>query len=364
MIFLTSENLKYMAPSSFPTRACTSAQSARRTQPQTTQVVCEACAAGKTTDGRTGQVECVCDIGTEPGADGLCQTCRAGRFKATSTDKYANRACVNCSSCGAGQQVATECNSTHNVTCRACQANSWSYAGRTLLEPCLCNAGYELQGGLCVACAVGKARQVNNNNSIVCETCAAGTFTSVSATVSCGACSMICNKPCAEKIYDFSNVAIRQPWKDYAAAIGFPSSSMFSWHTSCGGWMGVWNNHAWIQGTLPPGYSFLEVTFYAACADAGDDVGKVVLSIDGVPKATSYGDTVVYQQKYSAGQILRIQEFSAYHNGGIGKNLKITLQDACDIYVRHECNASRDVICQQCQTCGPGFYARRLECSA
>jgi hypothetical protein len=103
--------------------------------------------------------------------------------------------------------------------------------------------------------------------------------------------------------------------------------------------------------------SSLEVTFYAACANAGNSVGTVVLSIDGVPKATSYGATVVYKQKYSAGQILRIQEFSAYHNGDIGKNIKITLQDACVTYVRHECNASRDVICQQCQTCLPGFYA-------
>jgi hypothetical protein len=43
--------------------------------------------------------------------------------------------------------------------------------------------------------------------------------------------------------------------------------------------MGVWNNNAWILGTLPPGYGFLEVTFYAACS------GNVVLSIDGVTKA-------------------------------------------------------------------------------
>ena len=28
----------------------------------------------------------------------------------------------------------------------------------------------------------------------------------------------------------------------------------------------------------------------------------------------------------------------------------------CNPYVRQECNASRDVICQECQTCGPGFY--------
>jgi hypothetical protein len=183
-------------------------------------LACEACAAGKTTDRRTGQVECVCDVGTEHGTDGECVTCPAGRYKATSTDKYANRACVNCSSCAANQQVNTECNNTHDVTCRACQPNSWSYAGRTELEPCLCNAGYELQGQLCVACAVGKARQVNNNNSIVCETCGAGTFTSVSASITCGVCSAICDKPCAEKIFDFSPYYGIAAWKAAAEAWG------------------------------------------------------------------------------------------------------------------------------------------------
>jgi len=153
--------------------------------------ICAACAAGKTTDGRTGQVECVCDAGTEPGADGVCQTCRAGRYKATSTDKYANRACVNCSTCAANQQVATECNSTHNITCRACQANSWSYAGRSLLDPCFCDAGYELQGELCVACPVGKARLANANNSVRCEVCGPG-FANASAQATCHPCSDIC----------------------------------------------------------------------------------------------------------------------------------------------------------------------------
>ena len=313
-------------------------------------LVCEACAAGKTTDRRTGQVECVCDVGTEPDADGECVTCREGRYKATTTDKYANRACVNCSSCGANQQVASECNSTLDVKCLACQANSWSLAGRKLLEPCLCNAGYELQGQLCVACPVGKARQVNNNNSILCETCNSTTFTSVSATVSCGACSPVCADICPEIIYDFSKVALGQPWKDYAAAIGFPSQSMFGWSDFCGGYMGQWNNGAFIQGTLPAGYTYLEVTFYGACA-------PVALSIGGVTQATSYGNTVVYQQKYSAGQTLRLQEFSPDQQGGIGKNLKIRLYNPCTIlYVKNECNASRDVICQQCQRCGLGFY--------
>ena len=115
--------------------------------------------------------------------------------------------------------------------------------------------------------------------------------------------------------------------------------------------MGQWNNAAWMQGTLPAGYTYLEVTFYAACA------GNVVLSIDGVSKAISYGNTVVYQQKYSAGQILRLQEFSPDQQGGIGNFLKIRLYNPCTIlYVKNECIASRDVICQECQRCGLGFY--------
>jgi hypothetical protein len=200
----------------------------------TGSLACEACAAGKTTDSRTGQVECVCDVGTEPDANGVCQICKAGQYIAKSTDKYANRRCVNCSSCGANLQVTTECNSTHDVASLACQSNSWSFAGRKLLKPCLCNAGYELQGQLCVACPVGKARQVNNNNSIVCETCNSTTFTSVSATVSCGACTPVCADKCPEVIYDFSKVALGQPWKDYAAAIGITCFTMFSWDTACG----------------------------------------------------------------------------------------------------------------------------------
>ncbi len=95
-------------------------------------LVCESCAAGKVTDGRTGQVECVCDVGTFLGANGTCQTCPESSFKATTTDKYANRGCITCRSCAANQQVNTECNNTHDITCRACQANSWSSTGRKL----------------------------------------------------------------------------------------------------------------------------------------------------------------------------------------------------------------------------------------
>jgi hypothetical protein len=158
----------------------------------TGSLACEACAAGLKTDGRTWQVECICDVGTDPVTDCVCQTCHAGSYKAATTDKYANRSCVNCSSCVANQQVNTECNSTPDITCRACQANSWSSTCSKLLDPCFCNVGYELQGGLCVTCPVCKAQQANTNNSIHCEVCGPDSFTNTIATVSCRACAILC----------------------------------------------------------------------------------------------------------------------------------------------------------------------------
>lgn len=177
--------------------------------------------------------------------------------------------------------------------------------GRTLLEPCMCKAGYELHGELCVACPAGKAREANDSNSIMCETCSPGTFASVSASITCGACSSICDKYCPEKVYDFPQVAIgpSQLWKDYAAAIGFLSQSMFWWGDGMG--MGQWNNAAKIQRALPVGYDTLEVAFYATYD------GEVCLQIDGVTKAKATmpcsqcpgfrSSTVLYTQQSSPG---------------------------------------------------------------
>lgn len=318
----------------------------------TGSLACAACAAGKTTDGRTGQVECVCDVGTEPGADGVCQTCRGGTYKAASTDKYANRACVNCSACAANQQVATQCNSTHNVTCRACQANSWSYAGRTLLEPCMCNAGYELQGEICVACPVGKARLANANNSIRCEVCGPG-FANTSAQATCHPCSGICSGHCGQITYDFNRADINNlaSWRSYATSIGATTS------LNGYGYDGVFSypEVGWFRLSLPSGYNNVQIDFYATYA------GYVILQIDGVTKAQAFpgvgaeprvGQIQTYTQDYVPGQILYL-----YEDGVIGRALKITLRRFCDLYVRHECNATRDVICQECRTCEAGFYA-------
>lgn len=323
----------------------------------TGSLLCEACAAGLTTDGRTGQVECVCAVGTEPGADGVCQTCRAETYKAASTDKYANRACVNCSSCAAGQQVATECNSTHNVTCRACQANSWSYAGRTLLDPCFCDAGYELQGELCVACHVGKARQANHNNSILCELCGPG-FANTSGQSTCHPCSEICSYPvCQETIYDFSKIPNEGDWgvlwKNYAASIGatfyLPHWGFESGHAALWVSGGDIDHIGYIQLPLPEEYS--HVTVYYNNPFHSDQVRLLINGV--VVQTATAGQSREYSQTYTSGTVLRIDEQACV----IGKNIKIILKQFCDKYVRHECNASRDVVCQECQTCSAGFYA-------
>jgi hypothetical protein len=43
-----------------------------------------------------------------------------------------------------------------------------------------------------MACAVGKAQQVNNHNSIVCKTCEVGNCALVSASITCQLCSTLC----------------------------------------------------------------------------------------------------------------------------------------------------------------------------
>jgi len=351
--------------------------------------VCSACAAGKTTDGRSGQVECVCDVGTEPGADGVltevCQTCRAGTYKAASTDKYANRACVNCSSCAAGQQVATECNSTLDVTCRACQANSWSYAGRTRLDLCFCNAGYELQGELCVACPVGKARQANANNSIMCETCGSGTFTSVSVSITCDMCSAICNSEWfgLPLTYDFYNPLFPADmgnfdanlrltlWKDYAASIGATTNvnafGARSGHPDGFGFTGVYTNNNNLVNSisvpavifrlpLSPEHTVVKVIYRALLNNF------MYLYIDNVWKQTCadrrWNSPCEFQTGYTAGQVLELRGDDWVF---LGENLQFFFTNPqarlMYRYVQQECNASRDVVCQQCQTCSAGFYA-------
>jgi hypothetical protein len=329
-------------------------------------LVCAACAAGKTTDGRTGQVECVCDVGTEPGTEpgaaATCQTCRAGRFKATSTDKYANRECVACGACGANNQVATECNSTHNITCRACQANSWASAGRTRLDPCFCNAGYELQGSLCVACPVGKARQANANNSICCEVCGTG-FAITSAQATCQACSEICSaQACDEQIHDFSKIQNNlQSWQNYVTSIG--ATSYLNGYGWSGGVEGVYvvggnpEHTGFIQLILPMQYNHVTVNYN----NAWPYPSVITLYVNDVlVQSCPSLESREYSQTYTSVTIIKIAEQAAV----IGKNLKITIRRCHETYVNLRCRKrgrrGRGVCAQVSLRAQPDSRARQL----
>ena len=155
---------------------------------------CSACESGKSTAGLLGQTYCECDAGTvRESSDVLsvCQDCAEGKFKAAASYNEPN--CQNCSRCAANSQVATECNSTHDITCAPCQANSWFPDERSDLGVCYCNAGYELLGSECVACPIGKARRTNMNNSIACETCQDGKFADTENATECEFCAAYCN---------------------------------------------------------------------------------------------------------------------------------------------------------------------------
>ena len=51
--------------------------------------------------------------------------------------------------CGANQQVATLCNATHNITCTACPASTWSPPNQLTRQSCFCNAGYRNNDNVC-----------------------------------------------------------------------------------------------------------------------------------------------------------------------------------------------------------------------
>ena len=306
--------------------------------------------------------------------DTQCAACPAGYQCPGGSVSQVAISCAD-NRCAANQQVATLCNATHNVTCKACQANSWSYAGRTELEPCLCNAGYELQGGLCVACPVGKARQANYNNSIVCETCAVGTFTSVSTSITCKMCSALCYmfrppparpwcdppmSTCKTLTYNFKGYYSLASWLGYANSIGAYTYGINEQNGNQGNTVcpacGVYGNpeptrSAYIEFTLPLGYDLVHVSapHGQCCLSVTIDHGLPMMC--GSPGCD-------YTQLYTRGQKLRITEY----NGIIGYDLKLTFAVFPDLpygerYVNNECNASRDVICQECQTCGVGFFA-------
>jgi hypothetical protein len=115
-----------------------------------------------------------------------CLACMPGFFKTLQMDHYTQLECVQCGTCAGNTQVQTVCNTTHNITCRACQANSVSDPGRAALGPCLCNPGYYLVGEECVQCPLNTYKEVRGN--VPCVQCDATFVTTQLATTSSDLC--------------------------------------------------------------------------------------------------------------------------------------------------------------------------------
>ena len=195
--------------------------------------VCENCPQFSSTINKLGQVRCACNAGHEESwvqttysvdeypvdvltNDNLlsiaftdppsCLPCRLGTFKTTAnyvetdTSLLSSSACDKCSTCGhvvEFGQVALECNSTHDIVCKSCQANSMPVLDTKFIGPCLCIAGYELveTNGeyTCEACAPGFYNNVDDDNTIKCLPCPNLTFTGEFASTQCTTCKTHCD---------------------------------------------------------------------------------------------------------------------------------------------------------------------------
>jgi hypothetical protein len=204
-------------------------------------------------------------------------------------------------------------------------------ASECAYEECLPGTASSADEHTCSPCRANAiAADARAAGCVSCNTSTTGLFSRAPGGTECSACLEAQGSAealCGEAVFDFSTVEIGPPWKDYAAASGFPSTSMFWWGDGLG--MGQWNHAAKIEGPLPVGYDTLEVAFYATYD------GEVWLQIDGITKAKAImscsqcegerSETVIYTQQYLPGQVLRIVEMGY---GGIGKDLKITLRCA------------------------------------
>jgi hypothetical protein len=103
-------------------------------------------------------------------------TCNAGYYKSSSTmcspcsvatcpaNYYSggcggnsDSSCQLCSSCAIGTRVGTPCNATANTTCVPCTATLVPNSAYSSTCAVVCNAGYVMVNGLCVACATTNA---------------------------------------------------------------------------------------------------------------------------------------------------------------------------------------------------------------
>ena len=143
-------------------------------------------------------------------------------------------------------------------------------------------------------------------------------------------------------------------WKAIAAGNGITVTSLFCWNTAglCwGGWaIGRNPGTGGLTYTIPAGYNFMKVDFQCLFN------GIIYAYYNGVKIADAHPGQF-YSLSFPVVPGKQLYFGIGPANGGISKDLKITLQLLCDTYVTHECNASQDVSCQVCKLCSPGFYA-------
>ena len=158
---------------------------------------CIPCPVNMVTNGSHGRGYCYCNVGQIPVVTAstqdlhTCVDCEVGKFK----DVIWNSQCSNCSRCpNADERIQELCTSTIDDVCGPCQDYSNLPAGEAMRTFCNCNAGYEANeiNDVCVACEMGKYRNTNANNSIPCQTCESGKFTSTNTTIECETCSSHC----------------------------------------------------------------------------------------------------------------------------------------------------------------------------
>ena len=175
-------------------QACTSCPSGEyQDEHQATE--CKTCQANSTST--EGLHRCTCDAGfqnhngTSYHPDGTqCQACVDG-----STFKYTNgdERCSVCTPlCDANTRFQAVCVPNQDLQCQACQDNS-NIPSQNLAEYCFCNAGFEFKIDQCEACAIGKAKASNSNNSISCKSCIEGsTYAHQTGLPECLNCKLQC----------------------------------------------------------------------------------------------------------------------------------------------------------------------------
>ena len=160
-----------------------------------------------TPDQMGGPVAAWLDHDTSAGA--ACTQCALGSFKSFSGPQACSMCPRNTSSSGVGSTDVTGCKCNAGLTgldggeqcvpcyrgsykdvlgdsaCLPCPSNSSTKAGSAKLVDCRCSRGFSgADGALCVPCSAGSYKNATGN----CLACAAGTYTSETASFECTHC--------------------------------------------------------------------------------------------------------------------------------------------------------------------------------